>query len=255
MKKARTDPEDVSDDLMEELLKGLPSGRVILPTTLAKTVPTNLKLSCAVHLDKRWFAPMKKGLRLIDSVHGVDRLPVDVKVWRGRTGCPHKGRTDPEAEYCCTAEEIPEGIAIAPDARHPILAFIHEVAHYLDHQVLGEPGQFASAHHDGLQPWREAIATSQAYVNLTDSLKNSAFVCTDELASQRVKYMLEWEELWARSYVQFVVAKSRMWTLKEELGDMRRMEPKDLRGIWLDDDFWLIAEQVQNLFVSKRWMK
>jgi hypothetical protein len=126
----------------------------------------------------------------IDSVHGVGDLPPLPIRW---------GRLPPfmVARYQAT-EDLTNAVALTVDSSRPFwrLAVVHEVGHFLDHQGIRPADSFASATHYLLNEWRTVTQASAAVRHLIANLGPDA-------------YLTQIEELWARSYAQWVALRSR----------------------------------------------
>jgi len=71
-----------------------------------------------------------------------------------------------------------------------------------------------------------------------------------------VEYLMKYNELWARSYVQFIVLRSGSQLLRTDL-DARRVGPQEMVYIprfWEDEDFEPIARTIESLFRRLKWI-
>lgn len=145
----------------------------------------------------------------------------------------------------------PRVIAVARSAKRPGLAFVHEVGHLLDNHAFGDGTRFASSTNAQLTDWRGAVTASTAFrslQSLKDDYRNTIF-------AGHLAYLLTREELWARSYTQFISLKSGDAQLAAELDQVRiRNGPVYISRHWDNNDFAPIADAISTLFRRKGWM-
>ena len=207
--------------------------------------------------------PLRDALAAVDAVHAdgslpripIRRLSLNRKLhghFRHRLGGP------------------PLDIGVHPAARYPALTAVHEIGHFLDYSGLGEPGEFASVAGDLLGPWRAAVRESAAVQRLgqlwrftrsraqeTPAAGDGAEPAVKYAAEQRyIEYLLQNEEIWARSYAQFIAVKSGYPVLREQLDRLRQRPERRLYygGQWDDDDFLPILAEIEATFQKKGWM-
>ena len=164
----------------------------------------------------------------------VRRLP-----WpRGR-----EGRYDPRPPY---------GIVVNEYARHPALTLLHEVGHVLDHLGLGGSIRLASASDPALDHWRAAVRSSLAFVDL----EQSARLSTNPDLRATIAYLTRPEELWARSYTQYVALRSGNPDLAAQLAARRQpqVQGRYIPRQWTDADFAPIAAAFDDLFWRLGWI-
>ena len=150
---------------------------------------------------------------------------------------------------------------------HVELTMVHEVGHFLDFKGLDPSTQWASVNSPTLAPWREAVKSSRA-VQTLGHLRNPATrtmavtlwdgsVVEYPVDKSYVGYLLQAEELWARSYSQFIATQSRDPALLRQLEQERE---RPVSGIyypkhWADADFQPILAEMQTIFRGLRWMR
>jgi len=204
--------------------------------------------------------PLRDALAAVDAVHadgGLPRIPIRRLAlsrklhghFRHRLGGP------------------PLDIGVHPAARYPALTAVHEIGHFLDYSGLGEAGGFGSVAGDLLGPWRAAVRESAAVQRLgqlwrfTRSRAQETPAAGDGVryaVEQRyVEYLLQNEELWARSYAQFIAVRSGHPVLREQLGRLRQRPARRLYygGQWDDADFLPIMAEIEAAFRQKGWME
>lgn len=169
----------------------------------------------------------------IDAVHGdgdLPKIPLNTLSSQRALGV-----------YRFFKDGTAESIAIKNNlAAWPALTTAHEIGHFLDHQVLGVAGKFASAEHELLADFRAAVAKSAAFKTMWAELPPSS-------------EFLKPYELWARAYAQFIAVRSGKPLLLSQL-DRVRTGSQPWRQ-WSDADFAPIADAIEALFRKKGWIK
>ena len=150
---------------------------------------------------------------------------------------------------------------------HVELTMVHEVGHFLDFKGLDPSTEWASVNSPTLAPWREAVKTSRAVQTLgqlsSPATRTTAVTLWDgsvveyPVNKSYVGYLLQAEELWARSYSQFIATQSRDPALLRQLG---QEQERPVSGIyypkqWGDADFQPIRAEMQTIFRGLRWMQ
>jgi hypothetical protein len=157
-----------------------------------------------------------------------------------------------------SADEMPDGqllaqsIQIRSGAGHRPMVALHEIGHFID--LHGLPGpRFASADATVslLSDWRSAVLRSRAVADLTRVGRSGTLE-----VSRRAERLVVVEELWARSYAQFVATRCGDETLRGSVATLRRREPGGLYWPrqWDDDDFAEIEAAIESLFRRMRWI-
>src|SRR5262249_8772682 len=150
-------------------------------------------------------------------------------------------------------------VAIAIDMDEPSrLAALHEVGHFLDYAALGSSNRFASNASKRLHAWRQAVRASQAVRSLALMRERGLIEVRHRDGTQSsvpvrlsyLRYLMTYNELWARSYAQFVVVRSGHAELLAELNDRRteRLGIPYYPRYWQDVDFEPVAESIESLF-------
>ena len=197
---------------------------------------------------------LREAVAAINRVHGTGDLPSIPMAMRGvlvnSAGEPVDG--------LFSADETPDGrylaqsIQIRSGASHRPLVTLHEIGHFLD--LHGLPGsRFASADTkvSPLADWRRAVLQSRAVGVLA-----AVGQVENPVVRQRAERLIVVEELWARSYAQFVVIRGGTEALRESLRALRRHESGDLSlpRQWDDDDFVDIEIAIDQLFRRLGWI-
>jgi hypothetical protein len=196
---------------------------------------------------------LRYAVAAIDKVHGVGDLPsVPMRIvpylpdhrGRRRDGVFVYRRADPSLPFMASI------ILIRSDAPHGQLVAIHEIGHYLDLCGLPGPG-FSSADDPALAEWRQAVMDSRAYHEL-EALTGSPRAGV----ADRAYDLTVLEELWARSYAQFVATRSGSVQMQRAVAALRCRTPPGLYypRQWDDDDFAAIEAAMDALFRGLGWI-
>jgi HK97 family phage portal protein len=203
---------------------------------------------------------MGKRLRVtieaIAMVHGDGELPVIPVV--------KNAASKANGAYERTYDGTPVRITISSKGGHPEETFAHEIGHFLEKTVI--PG-----HARGRRPWKAdpLFAAWSAAINesaATKSLRDLASkVTVDRVTSdgravrykvdgRYLAYGLSPDELWARSYSQYIATRSGDPELMAGI-DMMRDPDRLYRDFhWSDEDFAPIAAAIDELFKSLGWI-
>lgn len=141
---------------------------------------------------------------------------------------------------------VPRSVLVRSAAPYRRFVTLHEIGHVLDVGALPGAG-FASADWDGLQLWRQAVARSRAFKTLEGLAA---------INPERIGNLLLAEELWARTYAQFVAIRGGDPALLAALDSPRRRDPSALYypRQWENDDFHGIERAIDDLFRGLGWI-
>jgi hypothetical protein len=137
---------------------------------------------------------------VVDLLHSFPKLPtIPVLLTRNRReGGAYISRMRPP---------VPISINISVYTDSPALTLLHEVGHLLDHLALNPIKQGFGSEHDPLfDPLRNFWAANNKIRHLTKIVTESS--ATNPKRRSFLRYQLHVEEIWARTYLQWVVAKS-----------------------------------------------
>jgi len=209
------------------------------------------KASAIFDLTKAPHVPeLKQALKAIDRVHNLGdvRLPI-IPVIRDTTGDLGEIKIE---------HGKPVHLAVARHGPHPGLTLLHEVGHLLEKLVI--PG-----HREGRRDWDSDPATAEWIQTVRHSLtvKSLGRRFDDSREAKRqgqanlYAYHLRNDELWARSYAQYVALRSGD---QKFLDQARANQTKNDDGTytelqWRDDDFTAIAAAIDHLLISLGWRK
>ena len=149
---------------------------------------------------------------------------------------------------------------IRSDVRHRGFALVHEFGHLLDFAGLGlgTAGRYASASGAALvKRWKRAVERSEAVQRLTFLIDDLMIHVPVEEPARRhaARVPLEPEELWARSYAQYVTHLGGDPSLQAALDAARTPNPGRVYYPmqWSDEDFLPIGEAIETFFRRVGW--
>lgn len=224
--------------------QGVPLGRALdIPTGLA-------------HED------LRRAVAAIERVHGdgalprlpmrcaqLDQQPSGVRHSRGRLSFDLAGAN-------------PRILVVDPRFGDRAFTAVHEIGHLLDVAGIGRGERFASSTDEQLQPWRECVAASDAFAILGDRARGAMDInpiaspmLSASIAARFAAEALLTEEVWARSYAQYIAVRSADQALLASLNRFRR---RPVGGLyfplqWDDDDFVSISEAIDEVFRGLGW--
>jgi hypothetical protein len=202
----------------------------------------------------------RHALDVIDRVHGIggrlrSAIPV---VSAGSASVPGGFR------YLRSGEAV--RIEFSPQSNTPHIDFSHEVGHFLDHQLIGEAGEYASRTADVvLAEWRAAVDASRACQRLAD-LREMQRVRVPQpggrfgfvpLDRAYIRYLMRPQEIFARSYAQFIASESRESSFLDDLSELRAVRVGQITypAQWNDDDFGAIQAALRGAIIALGWLR
>lgn len=204
----------------------------------------------------------------IDRVHGDGPL-APIPVYRDRL--PHN--VGGQFRYSSMGGR-PHDIRMALRPNTPAMDLAHETGHWIDQAgILNNSGTSATntmmIQPDkvpaGVKAWRAAIGESAAVQQMRamrDELKANKYLVGQDgtklaMSPGWFDYATRMDELWARSYAQYIAVRSGDAQLLEELrGEQEKARTANLRvpEQWQDDDFEPIARAFDTLFSQLGWL-
>lgn len=153
----------------------------------------------------------------IDLVHGVSMDLPDIGLVSTGTALPaERRRGDAWFTFNVGRERIePALISVRIGASHRRLKTLHEIGHFVDVAALPGSG-FSSNVAPELRAWRMAVAGSDAFRDFSQPGRGLIGEHRD-----RVLEALTFDEVWARSYAQFVALRSGDQSLMNEVDSLR----------------------------------
>jgi len=232
----------------------------VVPTRLQ---PAGTPVSNALTVSKgKAKEQIETAIKAIDSVHGdgtLTQIPVTQRASKTAYG-QYKYKLYPGGR------SVPVEINIVPSGdSHTAITMAHEVGHFLDNQALRITQELPSDKiTPEIQAWRDAIKDSDAVKTLGDWRRNGhTLVIQDSFrenmtTEQRidpkyVAYQLRYDELWARSYAQYIASRSGDESMIAEISQVRASAYSPNQ--WADDDFVPIAKAIDEIMKAAGWLK
>jgi hypothetical protein len=203
--------------------------------------------------------PLRHALDVIDHVHCDGLLPV-IPLQRAML-------TDKDGQFVFQRGGPAVRIMVSHFTNLAEITTVHEVGHFIDYHGLGTGIQCGSVSSAELQGWRDAVRNSQAVQSLGNLWRSSASmikvrqsdgaVVEYPISQTYLQYLLMPEELWARSYAQFVTIRSNDSTLRHQLDRLQDRPANSYyyASCWEDSDFIAVADEIEAVFRQKGWMK
>lgn len=198
---------------------------------------------------------LREAVAAINRVHGDGELPT-IPVSLGsadRSG--RSGSADGwfSFEFAPDGSVLPRSILVRSGANDRQFILIHEIGHLID--AAGLPGVgFSSASPDAaeLDSWREAVARSEAVARLVTIEQAS-----DPQLREAARRLLQADELWARSYAQWITTRGGSAVLRDSLQRLKEPNRMDvyLPRQWSDDDFDAIGSAIDETLGDLGWME
>jgi len=102
-----------------------------------------------------------------------------------------------------------------------------------------------------LLPWRHAVLQSRCYeeyrVRCLEANENQQ----EGGSAAALAYQIDIDEIWARSYSQFIATHSKSSSLRREFHMMRECFSSDY---WDDEDFEPIGRQIREVLRNHQWL-
>jgi hypothetical protein len=196
------------------------------PTVTRSGEPRPRRLPELVRLPRRspLYPELSRALAAADALHllhsNLEPVPVRPTSTTSQAGCYRLRKGDP--------------VDLRVSRRHGrvALSFLHELGHFVDHQLGSELGpSWASGHHEAFDGWRAAAAelTSRAPADAGRS---------------RRRYFDSAKEIWARSYAQTTLTRSRDPWLQGHLVGLLDL---DDMFVWPAAEFAPVADELEGV--------
>ena len=197
-----------------------------------------------VHLGEEGARQVKLALDAADSVHddgALRQMPVDSMEPGVRT-----------LGLYCAGEHGVWSVKIRENGPWPALSFLHETGHILDQQALGADAIYdaTSQVQPGapLAPWLNAVTQTAS----VQALREQLAAATTPQERRYLQYLLQPDELWARSYAQYIAERSADPELAAQLAAALAAEPERQ---WEGTDFVPVSTAIDDLFASLGWLR
>lgn len=198
---------------------------------------------------------LRRALELIEQVHACGFLP--------RVVFKHAPSVH-EVEY---RPAFPPQIVIDSDGRHKLPIMIHSIGHLLDQFGLGTGGydtfesrRLRGAKYVGpLSDWWVAIHSTETvrtlYFAMDDPGKLKTRIKGAEIIPEKadLAYLVSPEELWARSYLQYITVKTNDPQLLTILNTTLEQPNFSLFEQWPAHEYKTIEAQIDSLFARLGW--
>lgn len=195
-------------------------------------------------------AAMREALAAIDSVHGDGTLP-SIPVKAGPKTMAQQGYFK-----WITSTGQPIEIKVSNSAEHPMNTLAHEIGHFIEKAGLLPAAQGNQQLMNAVQAYETTVKNSGAFQRLQRLLYGNEKLNLNGLPygadMQYMRYLLRSEEIWARSYAQYIAVRSQNSAMLEEL---RKEQAYIYPVAWQDADFEPIAAAIDELFKMIGWLR
>jgi len=226
-----------------------------------RLVPNGIPVSQAFDLSElpgarsRIGGAVRHSMEVIDNVHGDGEL----------TEVPLKQTSGSVSMGTYRYNSItgqPVMITTSSKDDTPGFSFAHEVGHFIDQQQIRSNKDVS----DIVSNIQEAANKTSAMnrLNQLTTLRtvpytsNTGEVKDHYIQQNYVKYLLRENEVFARSYAQYIATESQDAQMIKDLDfnrDIAKAENSIYPSHWTDDDFAPIAKEFNNLFKAMGWLK
>ncbi len=190
-------------------------------------------------------AAVNDAMESINAIHGV---PVDMKSLSVKAN----GKSVLGEYVYGETTKAPFEFRLTTKGPHPRMTMMHEMGHYLDHHGIGTKGQFESSSGKQAKTVMAKLKKSNAYEKLTKDRQQYLRKGNKEMV-RHLDYLMEDEELFARSYSQYIASKSSDRTIKNELQQMQK--DTFLSTQWSDEDYKPIMDEMDKMFSDLGWAR
>lgn len=193
-------------------------------------------------------------LNVIDSLHGDGSLP-RIPLRSSPSSAGYLGA------YFHTVGGKALRINVTAGGSHKALTMAHEIGHFIDHK--GAPGTgFSSLNNELFARWRKAVNRSNAIKSSRKLLEGPEKITLPDGGTHIVKksflrYLLSHEEMWARSYAQWIATKSGDKLLASELDGVIAGDAESeitYARQWARRDFEPIGREIERIIKKMGWL-
>lgn len=194
-----------------------------------------------------WFSDRES---IIKAVHKLPEYPVEY--------APSVAKTRYVGKYD-TTNPFTDRIYVSRYSETPNLTFAHETGHRVEIRGLATSSvvneeDLPSWSDPELRDWFKAVNASKAMDRMTGLFQEAD--TDDNVATiSAIQYYTRPQELWARSYAQYIVIKSQDSAMLEELDHLQYLIRNGYRlpTQWQNKDFEPIMKAIDDLFTRKGW--
>ena len=215
---------------------------------------TGFPVSQSLTVDSAADALVRPAITAIDDVHGVRTLVATSVTTSTSLGAGVKATVNMRIPGAPTQAAK---ITMNPTGNTPLMTFAHEVGHVLDRYGIASDetvgGSFASMdpNHAAMQKVVQATMTTPLYQKSLAKMND-----TDMPAStvSHLQYMLSPDEVWARTYGQYIAVHSGESDMMQELSSMQAAStdyPYAIPG----DQFQPVDNAITKLMKGEGWQK
>jgi len=246
--------------------------------------PAGIPVSQALSLDKvpktgKVGLDIREVLNSIDDIHGDGDLPdIPIKL---SSSSKRSGQLRIERDILGGKSSALD-ISVSRRGEHTRITTAHEVGHFLDRFGVGDSGRSAASERywgegrealaEALGNWKVAVNNSDAAQGLMELYRSDEMITVDVnigtdqypvmkpieygIDKEYIRYLGQPEEMFARSYSQYIATRSQDPLMLAELESMRvRGDRFYYPQQWEDDDFEPIADSFDGLFRVLGWLK
>jgi len=150
----------------------------------------------------------------------------------------------------------PYTIQLNPNGSHIELSLIHEVGHFLEWQAIPKSGlgQRSFKGDPLFAAWLQAIRESQNINRLLDLRDAEA---KESSVQKTANYLLDEQELWARSYSQYIAVKMLSPMLLQQIAAENKVITGKIqfRPYWDAADFDAVQSEIDKILQPLGWLK
>lgn len=157
----------------------------------------------------------------------------------------------------------PLEVVLNPDYPDLPITFLHELGHFIDFYYFDPAGRFSVGPEFALfRDWYVHVATTNAIDNLCTAISKGGIVTVEDEQGNRkteeydlglLNAFRKVHEVWARSFTQYIVLRSKDRSLEKMFDNIRSLAYVGLLGLfWDDDEFTDIASDIDNILTSMR---
>lgn len=193
--------------------------------------------------------PLREAVDVVSRVHGDGDLPQIPVVW--------DTSLDVRARFVIR-DGLPSAIAVRP-GNSLTVPIIHEIGHFLDFAANDGFGAFASLASTRFAKWQMLVSRTATFRSLTETVPQ-ALAMVPAIQAERRRLIAELrspEEVWARSYTQYVIGRSGLKGLIAAFAAERtgNVEGFVFRLHWREREFTPIDEEIERIFRGLRWRR
>jgi hypothetical protein len=187
----------------------------------------------------------------IEKIHGLpllskmDIIQVNAKFFDG------------EFEYMKLGRGI--RIKISSDTQNKEFTLLHEIGHVIDNQATGVRGINETGSPENIfSDILKAIEQTDLTKSLRVMQKSGRFEYKNKLRKigtkdyDRLNYLLQPKELWARAYSQYIAMKSGNKELLKQL-NWEENRQTIFKTQWMENDFKMVIFEVEKFLIKNKW--